>query len=225
MRISMSLMRSATTKRSPATSSPTVANVLLGAAVEAGAVGPGHPRLPQLRDHPARAFGRTYSSSRIDSAGLHHAGKLAKSGGLLIIGEHAEHKARDSRVEGRIGKIELGDIHQPKLGAAAEQSAAALGAFEHPWAEVDADDIGAERVERHVAAGPDTGIEHAAAKALEELRADSSIAPALEWPVQKVVERCDPLISFEERLCHRAQRAAEAERSLRIRRTLIGACG
>ena len=81
-----------------------------------------------------------------------------------------------------------------ELDRAADLGGALARAAQHAPAEVDADDLGARRVERDVAAGADADVEDAAARVAQQPRAQAALPRPFVGGIEQVVDRRDALV-------------------------------
>jgi hypothetical protein len=72
-----------------------------------------------------------------------------------------------------------------------------FGARQHRRTNVDPHDAAPGRVKWKVPTSANANLQQATRKALEEQRAETTIAAILEWKVKQVVYRRDPLVSAE----------------------------
>ena len=109
--------------------------------------------------------------------------------GWSSVREHAEKEGGDRIIEMGSGKIGRLHVHLTQLDVAPQPRLALLGFGQHARAEVDADDLGRLRIERHVAPGPHARIEDVTSHAGEKRAPDRPIAAVLEGEVQEIVVR------------------------------------
>jgi hypothetical protein len=84
-----------------------------------------------------------------------------------------------------------------QVNASPERKTPLLGACQHGWADVDADDLGFRWVKLNISTSPYTRIQHPPFETLEEQGPYLAIATILEGKIEQVIERCDPFVSLQ----------------------------
>src|SRR4051812_3330626 len=88
--------------------------MVLRPAIEAGAIGPSHPRLPQLRLESPKRPGRADIFDQTNNAvGLHDAGDLTECRLLQLVRQDTEQERCHGGVERTVGEPEAGHVHLP----------------------------------------------------------------------------------------------------------------
>src|SRR5215470_9464428 len=96
-----------------------------------------------------------------------------------------------------IRQINPGHVHLAELDFGGGRWASAGSVRQHRWAEIDAHDLGAGRIERKIPSRTHARIEYHARKSRKELRPDLAVATILERQVQDIIERRNALIALK----------------------------
>jgi hypothetical protein len=84
-----------------------------------------------------------------------------------------------------------------QLNVSPERKTSALGACQHGWADIDADDVGLRWVKLNISTSSNTRIQHPPLEPPEEQGSYLAIAAILEGKIEQVIERCDPLVPVQ----------------------------
>lgn len=170
--------------------------------VEARPAGLCDPRL-QIRDMIQRNVpcGRTYSGSRINPPGLTTRPSSRSAGTWRSFGNAQNRKVvQRHRRSGR--KLQIGHVHLVQPPARSESQASLLRAFEYSGAGIDLGNNSVGRIVGSVPTRPDTCVEQLTVEVLDHQRSQATVSLRLEWRIEEVVERGNPLVSSQI-LCRR----------------------
>src|SRR6185437_6201995 len=95
---------------------PRFANMVLGLAIEASAVGPADPRVPEPGNCPSNGSLRAHILEEPDgTARSDDAREFPQGDDLLLVWKDAEEKARNGGIKRAIGEMEVNHVHLLKL--------------------------------------------------------------------------------------------------------------
>jgi len=131
--------------------------VFIGLPIEADAIGPCEPRLPDARDDPTQRPLRPHIFQKPNKpARLDDSAKFPQSRQLQPVGQNAEEEGCYRSVEGAIREFEIGDIHTVEPSRRRHGGASAMRTRQHRRARVNTGDNRIGRVKGAISASTDS---------------------------------------------------------------------